>query len=157
MLSMWQKLAMAKLSPGALAWSELVLEVFRVNGLALAAGDGLCAPSGLTSARWQILGVVDHGAEPVANVARVMGLTRQSVQLTADALERDGMIEYADNPHHRRAKLIEITDKGRKALRAVEERHAVWAARLAKKVGVAELKATLEQLRRMRTTLEEDL
>lgn len=147
---------MGKLTPGALAFSEVVLEVFRINGLALAAGDALCGPSGLTSARWQILGVVDHGAEPVANVARTMGLTRQSVQLTADALERDGMIGYEENPHHRRAKLIAITEKGRKALKAVEERHAVWAARLAKKVGVGGLKAMVEELQQVRAALEGD-
>src|SRR5918995_101020 len=57
------------------AFTELVLEVFRLNGLLLAAGDQLAEPSGLTSARWQVLGVVDHEPAPVANVARIMGLT----------------------------------------------------------------------------------
>jgi DNA-binding MarR family transcriptional regulator len=145
---------MARLPPTAQAFSELVLEVFRVNGLALAAGDVLCGPAGLTSARWQVLGVVDHGAAPVANVARTMGLTRQSVQLTADALERDGFVAYEDNPHHRRAKLIAITDAGRRALRAVEGRHAEWAQRLGKKIGAAALRAAVASLQEVRAALE---
>jgi DNA-binding MarR family transcriptional regulator len=147
---------MAKLTPAATAFSELVIEVFRVNGLALGAGDLLGQPAGLTSSRWQVLGVVDHGPAPVSNVARLMGLTRQSVQLTADALERDGFIEYVENPHHRRAKLIAITAAGRKALRRVEERHALWADRLGKRLRLAGLRATLEGLRQVREALELD-
>src|SRR5215207_5697431 len=138
------------------AFTELVLEVFRLNGLLLAAGDRLAEPSGLTSARWQVLGVVDHAPAPVANVARIMGLTRQTVQTTADALEREGFVEYLDNPHHRRAKLIALTDKGRKALRQVEARQAVWADRIGQSVGQDNLRATVDGLRQARQRLEED-
>jgi DNA-binding MarR family transcriptional regulator len=138
------------------AFTELVLEVFRLNGLLLAAGDQLAEPSGLTSARWQVLGVVDHEPAPAANVARIMGLTRQTVQTTADTLERDGFVEYRDNPHHRRAKLIALTDQGRKALRQVEARQAAWADRLGKTAGVETLRAAVEGLRRARKQLEED-
>jgi hypothetical protein len=36
--------------------TDLVLEVFRLNGRLLAAGDRLSKTVGLTSARWQVLG-----------------------------------------------------------------------------------------------------
>jgi DNA-binding MarR family transcriptional regulator len=149
-------LPMAKLGVAAMALSELIIEVFRFNGAALAAGDRLSLPSGLTSARWQVLGVVDHGPTPVSHVARTMGLTRQSVQLTANALERDGFVAYVPNPNHRRAKLLTLTARGRKALRQVEARHAVWAERLGKSLPLAELKQTLAGLTRARELLEKD-
>ena len=138
------------------AFTDLVLEVFRLNGLLLAAGDRLAEPAGLTAARWQVLGVADHGPAPVANVARIMGLTRQAVQTTADALERDGFVEYRNNPHHRRAKLIVLTDKGRAALRQVEARQAEWADRLGAEIGGQDLKAAAEGLKRARQSLEAD-
>lgn len=147
---------MAKLKPAAEAFSELVIEVFRLNGLALEAGDRLARPAGLTSARWQVLGVVDHGPAPVANVARVMGLTRQSVQQIADALEREGFVEYVDNPHHRKAKLIAMTSAGTAALRQIERRHAAWAKRLGARIDLAALRAALDTLREARKVLEED-
>ena len=75
--------AVTVLSRGGQTFSELLVEVFRVNGLLLAAGDDLARPAGLTSARWQVLGVVDHGPVTVAQVARIMGLTRQSVRWSA--------------------------------------------------------------------------
>jgi len=147
---------MAKLMAAGEVFTELVLEVFRVNGLALEAGDALTEALGLSSARWQVLGVVDHEPAPVANVARVMGLARQSVQQTADVLERDGFIEYQENPHHRRAKLITMTARGREALRKVEARQAAWANQLAASLDARALKATVEGLRQVRQRMEED-
>lgn len=147
---------MAKLTAAGEVLTELVLEVFRVNGLALEAGDALTESLGLSSARWQVLGVVDHEPAPVANVARVMGLARQSVQQTADALERDGFIEYQDNPHHRRAKLIAMTARGREALRKVEARQAAWANQLATGMETRALRELVDGLRRVRQRLEED-
>jgi DNA-binding MarR family transcriptional regulator len=135
-------------------FTELMLEVFRVNGLALEAGDRLSEPVGLSSARWQVLGVVDHEPAPVANVARLMGLTRQSVQQTADALERDGFVEYLPNPHHRRAKLIALTPRGREALRKLEARHAAWANQLGAEVDLKSLRAAVSGLRQVHERLE---
>jgi DNA-binding MarR family transcriptional regulator len=135
-------------------FSELVVEVFRVNGLALAAGDRLTRPLGLTSARWQVMGVVDHAPSPIAHIARAMGLTRQSVRETADALVRDGFATYQDNPHHRTAKLLALSDAGQKALREIEARHAVWASQLGRKLGLAGLQAAVAELQRTREALE---
>ena len=143
------------LSPAGIAFSELVIEVFRINGLALQAGDVLAAPARLTSARWQVLGVVDHAAVPVAHIARAMGLTRQSVQLTANLLAREGFVAYVDNPHHRTARLVEITEAGRRALRQVERRHAGWANRIGARLGLAQLRGLVGELRRSREVLEE--
>jgi hypothetical protein len=33
--------------------TDLVIEIFRLNGLLIASGDALVAETGLTSARWQ--------------------------------------------------------------------------------------------------------
>ncbi|MFE8605531.1 MarR family winged helix-turn-helix transcriptional regulator [Archangium violaceum] len=147
---------MAALTEEGEAFTELVLEVFRLNGLALEAGERLAGPLGLSSARWQVLGVVDHAPAPVANVARLMGLSRQGVQQTADALERDGFIEYLENPHHRRAKLISMTAKGREALRRVEGRQAIWANRLGAGMNARQLRAAVNGLREARQLLEKD-
>jgi DNA-binding MarR family transcriptional regulator len=45
-----------------------------------------------------------------------MGLARQSVQCVADALKDDGLIRYEPNPDHRRAKLVCLTEAGRKVV-----------------------------------------
>lgn len=138
---------------GAL-FTEIVLEVFRLNRLLLDAGDELAAPAGLTSARWQVLGVVEHGPASVAQVARTMGLTRQSVQQTANSLAREGLSEWVENPRHRRAKLIRLTSEGREALDAVVSRHAAWANGIAREHRQNALESSLAQLRALRASLE---
>jgi DNA-binding MarR family transcriptional regulator len=136
------------------AFTELILEVFRLNGLLLEAGDRLTHPVGLSSARWQVLGVVEHQPTPVANVARIMGLTRQSVQQTADALANDGFITYTANPHHRRAKLMTITPKGRKALDYIQQRQIDWANQVSESLSLEALMTAVTVLRQLEERLE---
>jgi DNA-binding MarR family transcriptional regulator len=145
---------MSALGKRGAAFTDLVLEVFRLNRLLLDAGDVLTAPSGLSSARWQVLGVVEHGPVTVANVARVMGLTRQSVQQTADGLVEEGFIVFSENPQHQRAKLMALTTKGRRALDAVLKRHARWANEIGEGHTLAALEQTLAELQKLRASLE---
>ncbi len=107
--------------------SRLALEVFRLNGALVAAGDALVAPLGLTSARWQVMGAVAEarGGLPVAGIARNMGLVRQSVQRIANELEAEGILRFVPNPHHRRAKLDQLTEHG---IALFEEASARWLA-----------------------------
>lgn len=146
---------MVALTARGAEFSELLVEVFRVNGLLLAAGDRLAAPAGLTSARWQVLGVVDHGPCTVAQVARSMGLARQTVRQTAAGLVRDGMVEFRDNPADRRARLLAPTPRGRAALRQVERAQAAWANGIAERVPLTDLRAACGTLRDLADLLEE--
>ncbi|AWK85562.1 MarR family winged helix-turn-helix transcriptional regulator [Azospirillum thermophilum] len=109
------------------AFTELVLEVFRLNGRLLLAGDRLSAPVGLTSARWQILGALADGPATVAQIARSMGLTRQSVQRLADVLSGEGITAFIPNPHHKRSSLVTLTAKGQDMLDRVTALQREWA------------------------------
>ncbi|MGH9271758.1 MAG: MarR family winged helix-turn-helix transcriptional regulator, partial [Ilumatobacteraceae bacterium] len=107
--------------------SETALAVFRLNGQFLALADELARPAGLTATRWQVLGAVLPTPLSVAGIARTMGITRQSVQRTADQLVADGLAEYASNPAHRRAKLVRPTAAGLDAVGRIDPQHAVAA------------------------------
>lgn len=137
-------------------FTALVLEVFRLNGRLVEAGNELARPVGLNSVRWQVLGVVEHGPIPVAHVARVMGLSRQRVQKTADLLAESGFIIYGDNPHHRRAKLMKLTAKGEAALAEIAGRQAAWAAQLTGTHAPEALEEARTLLRLLREDLERD-
>lgn len=149
----------ASQSAAGLAATELMLETFRLNGALLAAGDRLVAPIGLTSARWQVLGAIAIAgeAQPVAHIARDMGLKRQSVQRVVDDLAAEGLVAFRPNPHHRRAKLVALTDSGRHAYEAAIERHSAWSNRLARGVDPAALAQATALMRELRTRLFSDL
>ena len=61
-------------TPAGDALSELVVQVFRLNGLLAATGDSLAQPAGQTSARWRVLATVEHGPCTIAQIARNSGL-----------------------------------------------------------------------------------
>lgn len=145
-----------KRTPAAEALTDLILQVFRVNGGLLAAGDRIAGEFAQTSARWQVLGALRNGPLSVAAIAREMGLARQSVQRTADVLEAAGIVVYAANPAHRRAKLVRLTPTGEETLAQISRRQVEWANRLARAlpVGVAEIQQAADVLRRLRDELE---
>ena len=120
-------------TPAGAAVTELILDIFRLNGRLLAAGDRLVADIGLTSARWQVLGAIALAAapSPVAHLARGMGLTRQGVQRIVNELAAEGLVALAPNPHHRRAQLVLLTQTGRNAYQAASDRQVPWVNRLA--------------------------
>lgn len=135
--------------------TDLILEVFRLNGELIAAGDALVADLGLTSARWQVLGAIaiQQTPAPVVRLAESMGLARQSVQRVADDLAAEGLVEYADNPSHRRAKLVLLTRAGETLYATISRRQTPWAQKLAAGISKNDLEITLQTLARMRTHL----
>lgn len=148
---------MTPLTAEGAAFTQVLLEVFRLHGLLLEAGDRLTSPLGLTSARWQVLGVVEHGPATVSEIGRVMGLARQSVQQQTDALAREGFLTYVDNPRHRRARLVQLTEKGREAAAALIPAQAQWANRIGQAASSPEqLQAALDTLRLLTARLEQD-
>jgi len=138
------------------AITDLVLEVFRLNGDLLAAGDALVGDLGLTSARWQVLGAIALSPVPlpVAHLARTMGLTRQSVQRLVDEMKEDGLVRHAPNRHHRRAMLVLLTDAGEIAYRAAMARQERWADSLSAGLASQAVEAASSILRELRQRLD---
>lgn len=132
----------------------LVAEVFRTKVLMLQGAERLARSVGLTSARWQILGLVANGPAPVAHVARMVGLTRQSVQQIADAMEAEGLVVFVENPHHRRAKLLQPTAKAREALARLRPREIDFANAMGRRHSREALETALALLRQTRQDLE---
>ena len=145
---------MARRTEEATALTELILETFRLNGCLLAAGDRLTGDLGLTSARWQILGAIEDRPRSVAQIARLMGLTRQAVQRIANLLVEEGFAGFADNPEHKRAKLVRLSDKGRAALDEIGRRQAAWSSHLADGFRTTTIQAALAVLKTCRRRLE---
>ncbi len=147
---------MEERTPAAEVLTQLILEVFRVNGELLAAGNRITKPFGQTSARWQVLGALRNGPLTVAAIARDMGLARQSVQRTADLLADQALVEFLDNPAHRRAKLVQLSSQGQEVLGQISERQVSWTNGLANALPVGEkrVREALEVLRHLRMELE---
>ncbi len=122
------------------ALSELVVLVFRLNGLLVSTGDSLAQPAGQTGARWRVLATIEDGPSTIAQIARSWGLARQSVQRVADALVEERYCLYEENPVHRRAQLLRITPRGRRALHRIKAAQRAWADAAGAEIGEADLR-----------------
>jgi DNA-binding MarR family transcriptional regulator len=145
-------------TPRGEAATKLILSAFRANGLLLDAGDLLSADEGLTSARWQVLGAIAVARRPltVPQIARRMGLTRQSVHATVNRLVRDGFLELLPNADHRRSPLVRLTKSGSAKYEAIDARQATWINRLARGIGRADLDTARKVLDELSRRLEAD-
>ena len=133
--------------------TRLLVEVVRLAEFFTQTGEALARPEGQTLARWLVLGTLEDGPQPVAEIARRLRLARQSVQRVADVLEREGLVAYEDNPRHRRAKLARLTPEGGRLLARIERAQHDWADRNGAEVGVADLERARVLLDRIRGLL----
>jgi len=143
-------------SPKGDALTDMTLTMFRVNNLMLTWGDRLVAPLGLTSARWQILGAIALAdrSQPVAWLARDLGANRQNVQRIVNDLAKEGMVEFQPNPHHKRAQLVVLTEKGRQTYDAAVNSYFPRADTLAEGLSVEDIKTAHRVLLALRQKLE---
>jgi DNA-binding MarR family transcriptional regulator len=136
-------------SEAGAALTQLILLVFRLNGRLLDAAERMAAAGGLTAARWQVLAGVLDEPRPVAEIARRMGLTRQSVQRVANALVEEGFATWEPNPRHRRAKLLRATPAAYAAIDRIAAVQHPWSSDLGAAVGergIARATATVQSL-----------
>ena len=143
-------------TPAANAVTNLVLDLFRVNNLLLAEGDRLVAGLGLTSARWEILGAItyEERPQPVAWLARDLGANRQNVQRIVNDLQKMGLVAFEPNPHHRRAKLVALTAKGKQAFDAAMRLQAPRINKLSEGLSVKDVETTHRVMLALRKRLD---
>ena len=136
---------------------ELALAVFATSGRLIGTGNELVAPLGLTSAWWQVLGALRYSPVPLptASIARNMGLTRQAVQRIVDLLAERGMVAFEDNPHHRRAKLVVLTEAGIAAVTGAEQAVAPLDKEIADRIGRNRIRDAIQTLDAMNAILSE--
>ena len=144
-----------KQRPAAEAATDLILNLFRLNNLLLTAGDRLVEGLGLTSARWQVLGAIASAErpQPVAWLARDMAANRQNVQRIINDLNEAGLVTFETNPHHRRAQLVVLSDKGKQTFEAAMRLQGPWVNRLAQGLAVKDIETAHRVLSTLRRSL----
>ena len=131
--------------------TDIVMSVFKLNGYLLEWGNQFSSRHGLTSSRWQVLGVITIAQHPLSipQIATAMGNTRQGVLKQINLLIEEGLVESIPNPTHKRSPLYVLSANGRKIYDALEERWQSHARQLGGDFTVADLEATIRVLSAM--------
>jgi DNA-binding MarR family transcriptional regulator len=125
---------------------RLVADVLECAGALRRYGDALTRPLGQTEVRWAVMSVLCDGARTVPQVARRLGVTRQSVQRVANLLAAEGLIESVTNPENARSPLFCLTERGERVLAAITATVDPWLHRVGEEL-------SLDDLRRARVAL----
>ena len=138
-------------SPKRKIFLDLVLSLFRLNGLLIAEGDRMTNALGLTSARWRIIGAValSSAGRTVPGIARVLGQSRQAVQRIVDVMVEDGLLIYSANPKHKRSPLVNLSDTGVQAYNQLRELQDPWALEATDDIPLEDLQKSLFVIRRL--------
>jgi DNA-binding MarR family transcriptional regulator len=125
---------------------RLVADVLECAGALRRYGDALTRPLGQTEVRWAVLSVLSGGARTVPQVARRLGVTRQSVQRIANLLAAEGLIESVPNPDNARSPFFRLSKHGEEVLTDITRVADPWLRRIGEEL-------SLDDLRRARAAL----
>lgn len=135
---------------------ELVYQIFRLDDLLKGAADRITAPLGQSGARWQVLNAVSDEPRTVAEIARMKGYARQSIQRLADILAEEAVVEFRPNPHDQRTQLLTLTRRGRNIFKDIQQKRDLWLKSLESKLKATGIEPTLKFLQDMENILNEE-
>jgi DNA-binding MarR family transcriptional regulator len=102
--------------------------------------------SGLARSQALVFSHLDAGGTRPAEIARRAGISRQAVGQTVAQMKADGLVKLAPDPSNRRARLVQPTAKGRKALERSGSGSSAAEKVLARRIGAARVKSLREAL-----------
>ena len=84
------------------------------------------------------------GPLTVPQIAQMRPTSRQRMQRLADELAAEGLVEFIDNPRHRRSKLVRLTRKGDARFRELNARFLAIASTMGVGLSEADIRKTTE-------------
>ena len=89
------------------------------------------------------------GPLTVPQIAQMRPTSRQRMQRLADELAAEGLVEFIDNPRHRRSKMVRLTRKGNARYRELSARFLAIASTMAADLSEADIRKTIDVVRRL--------
>ena len=89
------------------------------------------------------------GPLTVPQIAQMRPTSRQRMQRLADELASEGLVEFIDNPNHRRSKRVRLTRQGDARYQKLSARLLATAATMGNDVSEPEIRKTIDVVRRI--------
>jgi DNA-binding MarR family transcriptional regulator len=138
------------------AMSDLLLEVaqcfFRIRALGQKAGL-ITSWGGGAFGFLRTLAAV--GPLTVPQIAAMRPTSRQRMQRLADELAAEGLVEFVENPRHRRSQLVRLTSVGEAHHRELSASLLSLSSTLAVHLGEPEIRRTIEILQQLSEDVKE--
>jgi DNA-binding MarR family transcriptional regulator len=96
------------------------------------------------------------GPLTVPQIAQMRPTSRQRMQRLANELAAQGIVEFIDNPKHRRSKLVRLTPKGDARYRKLDARFLSIASTLGIALSESDIRKTTEIVRHLSADVKAD-
>ncbi|MGK5558033.1 MarR family winged helix-turn-helix transcriptional regulator [Actinomadura kijaniata] len=100
----------------------------------------------VTVAQAAVFGALDPAGTPASELARRMGVTRQTVHQAVHGLIAMGLLEQAPDPASARSRLVRMTAEGERVHRRARATITVLEGVLAERIGTAAVEALRDAL-----------
>src|SRR5437763_8612104 len=104
--------------------------------------------TGLARSQALVFSHLDANGTRPAEIARRAGISRQAVGQTVAQMKELGLVKLAPDPSNRRARLVQPTAKGRKAIDRSGSGSSAAEKVLSRRIGAARVKGLREALER---------
>ena len=112
--------------------------------------DGILEAEGVTPGERSLLMLVRrHRSLTVPRLAEHKGVSRQHVQVTANALSKKGLLEFRPNPAHKRSRLVALTSEGVDLVKRIMAREGEVMTRVAARLDPERTRIAAESLARV--------
>lgn len=91
-----------------------------------------------------------EGAQTVPQMAAARPVSRQHCQTIVNGLAEQGLVEFVDNPRHKRSKLVRVTKRGRARFESMKAQFTEAAGVYAPHFSAAEVESATDVCRRAR-------
>ncbi len=107
------------------ALHQLFKEIFTMQNALTEIMDSIHDAAGLSTPQVRLATLLHNsGPDTVPHLATAFNVSRQFIQTVCNDLDAAGLVEFCDNPHHKRSKLVALTDRGREVYAATKEKEA---------------------------------
>lgn len=95
------------------------------------------------------------GPLTVPEIASMRPTSRQRMQRLADELAAEGLVEFIDNPRHRRSKLVCLTREGITRYRQMNRRLLTIVSTMGAALSAADIRKSVEIVRRLSNEMKD--
>jgi DNA-binding MarR family transcriptional regulator len=136
---------------------KLVGEVLRASARFTASRNALLSGFGMTGPRLRLMKMIRLRREPrtVSQLARAIGMSRQTLQATVRDLAAAGFVNLEENAFHRRAPIVVLSAEGEVCLDRLLQIEQRWVADLTRGFSERLLAQTEWVIRCLRERLED--
>jgi DNA-binding MarR family transcriptional regulator len=97
---------------------------------------------------------LETGGKTVSELARLRHVARQTMSQTVEDWVANDLICFADNPRHKKAKLLLLTEKSEELLRSANSRELQFIRRIEHRFDLTEVKTAVAVIRKLHCVMD---